>query len=504
MSVRIEELHFIETGTYNDAYYRPFVSNFDEGERNLFMQTTANSDRVTPTLIGEVAGMVLKPQAQVGRDQVIAMPNGWGQRRFNFMMRVVADNAIGSSTYTIVTGYTDHQDTSIVSHALDPRMRLYVNGYTTINVSHVQTPMGYVEVPRVVESSHLIISPQYTNMGLSTHGMYTGGLDLQTPQDVCGVLTARHDTGDNIRTFDMRNGLPIAAGDLRLSSVLNALPSDYMSRTINGIRAAQFSDEGTDAYNLAASLGPYDRAREMIHETDPARVSFLRWIEQNTSFNDARFMTYQEICRLSPGIDARAQVYMNGGVYQQTAPVERGQTEDWFVASKETEIATTLTNAIPAMMSTLMLTVAEIRISNMTLDGQLNVAVTNAASFAGKNLDLTPYCHRLEDRIRRELMPGITAGNLIPVDIAMRLDLYGDAHMTISVNGGPYVPYGMPVYCNAMYTPMLVTNQESLYRLSTDIGYMANNVGMGMPDVRSKTNQLGAFESAATRTLGTL
>lgn len=502
MSIRIEELHFVETGTYNDAYYRPFISNFDEGEKNLFMSITANSDRVTPTLIGEVAGMVLKPQVQVNRDQVIAMPNGWGQRRFNFMMRVVPDNALGSNTYTIVTGYTDHQDVSISQH-LDPKMRLYVNGYTTINVTHMQTPTGYVEVPRVVESSHVIVSPQYTNMGLSTHGMYMGGLDMQTPQDVCGVLTARHDFADNMRTFDMRNGLPIAAGDVRLSGVLNALPSDYMARTINGIRAAHFSEEGTDAYQFAASPGPYDRARELIHERDPARVAFLRWIEQNTSFHDARFMTYNELCHLSPGLDNRVQVYMTGGMNQLTPPVERGQTEDWYVATKETEIATTLTNAIPAMMSTLMLTVAEIRISNMTTEGHMSVAVMNAASFAGRNLDLTPYCHRLEDRIARELMPGITAGNMIAVDIAMRVDLYGDAHLTISVNGGQYVPYGMPIYCNAMYTPMLVTNQQTLMTLATDLGYMANNVGMGLSST-SNTNTLGGYTSANARSLGTL
>lgn len=480
MSVRISSLHLIETGTYNDAYHRPLISNFNEQERDAFIQLTANHDRITPEIVGEVASQILRPQAQVNAHDLIAIPNGWGQRRFNFMMRVDLVNGLhATGAYMIITGYTDHQDVSFGQH-LDPNMRLFINGITEIN--EVAVPMAngaYVTYPRVVNSNHVLIPPAIINNGYQTYGR-TNGLDLQRPIDVVGALSAMSEVADpGTLVNDLRGTISPAINTIQLSTRNNNVPSDYLCRTVNCIRAAELATEGTTAHDFAETLGPYSRSRTSLRESYATSNQFLKWLNNDTMFGVERSITYGALCAHQPGLDNLVEVYTHGGAYQKSIVVERGNTEHWTVATRETEIATMLCSALPAMMSSLTLTSVQFRISNTTLDGQLRVVVTDGMSFAGENLDISPYLHRLEDRIFMELMPGITNNNMIAVDIAGTVDLYGDSHMTVSFNGGPAVPYGMPTFCDALYTPMLVTNIQSFHNLASDIAFMANNVGTG-------------------------
>lgn len=480
MSVRISSLHFIETGTYNDTYHRPLISNFNEQERDAFTSITANHDRITPEIVGEVASQILRPQAQVGVDDLIAIPNGWGQRRFNFMMRVDLVNGVsGTGAYIIVTGYTDHQDTSFGRH-LDPNMRLFINGVTEINVVDMQMPNGaWTQYPRIVSSNHVLVPPAIINNGYNSFGRISG-LDLQRPIDVVGALSAMNEVADpHTLVSDLRGTTSPTVNAIQMSSRNNNVPTDYLCRTVNCIRAAELQSEGTSAHDFAETLGPYSRSRTSLRESYATSNPFLKWLNTDTQFGVERSITYGMLCAHQPGLDNMVEVYTQGGAYQKSVVVERGNTEQWTVATRETEIATMLCSALPSMMAMLTLTSVQFRISNMTLDGMLRVVVTDGMSFAGENLDISPYLHRLEDRIFMELMPGITNNNMIAVDIAGTVDLYGDSHMTVSFNGGPAVPYGMPTFCDALYTPMLVTSIQNFHNLASDIAFMANNVGSG-------------------------
>lgn len=480
MSVRISSLHFIETGTYNDTYHRPLISNFDVDERNAFINATANHDRITPEIVGEVVSQILRPQAQVDAQDLIAIPNGWGQRRFNFMMRVDLVNGLNATgAYMIVTGYTDHQDVSFGQH-LDPNMRLFINGITEVNEVDMRLPNGsWSKYPRIVNSNHVLIPPAIINNGYNNYGRVSG-LDLQRPVDVVGALSAMNEVADpNTLVSDLRGTISPTVNTIQMSTRNNNVPSDYLCRTVNCIRAAELQTEGTNAHDFAETLGPYSRSRTSLRESYATANQFLKWLNSDTMFGVERSITYGALCSHQPGLDNLVEVYTHGGAYQKSLVVERGMTEHWTVATRETEIATMLCSALPAMMSSMTLTSVQFRISNMTLDGQLRVVVTDGMSFAGENLDISPYLHRMEDRIFMELMPGITNNNMIAVDIAGTVDLYGDSHMTVSFNGGPAVPYGMPTFCDALYTPMMVTNIQNFHNLAKDIALMASNVGTG-------------------------
>ncbi|MFO5842455.1 hypothetical protein ACLBPJ_29295, partial [Klebsiella pneumoniae] len=82
----------------------------------------------------QIAADVIAPRAQTQGE--VPIVNGWGERRFRFMMKVWENNRFFGNTRTcrILFGCSDHCSISPLSNSLDPNMRIYFNS-VTVNVA---------------------------------------------------------------------------------------------------------------------------------------------------------------------------------------------------------------------------------------------------------------------------------------------------------------------------------------------------------------------------------
>ena len=60
----------------------------------------------------------------------------------------------------------------------------------------------------------------------------------------------------------------------------------------------------------------------------------------------------------------------------------------------------------------------------------------------------------------------------------MHADLFGDTFISLSLNGGPMIPYNTPSFCDSLLTPVITGNREDFHKISSDFETMFNNVSI--------------------------
>ena len=78
--MRITKLMMVETGTYNDQFFRPYRTNMDMGVLASFQEATHAMPRITPTSIAGIASQIMAPTAEPQGN--VNIVNGWDTRRF--------------------------------------------------------------------------------------------------------------------------------------------------------------------------------------------------------------------------------------------------------------------------------------------------------------------------------------------------------------------------------------------------------------------------------------
>ena len=466
-SVTIEQIVMRVTGTFDDQFYRPYESNFDGRDATMFGDMTRNSPTILAGQVAGIAGTVCRPSAQVLGGASI--PNGWGERRIRFMMRVsLGDNILNAGGNTeILTGYTDFAGVTATGN-LDPEMRLYFNNSLTIR----NTPFmnqGTRAMQSLVSDASQLIMPIFPQPQQPLLGSFAPAprFDLMTPMNVVNEMTStRIGEMDNTVVLDLRNG--VIDNQVRKSRRSNGLATEYLSRTINALHAAERAgiDEPARTDDKILSEASY-----MLQEPPLSSDRFMSFLERTTTFSTARSVAWGELAGMFPGLETITKVLTPGKVEKQTDPM-RGQGEYWHTATNETVAATVLANAVPAIMMDLMLTDITFSVTNETLNGQVEVDFKDVRSFA-QGVDLTPYIMRFRDRMIYEVIADLTMRNMFSVSFNMKCDVLGNTHIWIRLNGGPETYYVLPSFCDALFSPVITPNHYNLQQLAKDISFLA-------------------------------
>lgn len=461
MGMRITKLIFVQTGTYGDQFYRPYEAEYDGTTQKQFMEITANQNRVTPIGLAGIASSIVKPTAQPCG--MVDIPQGWGGDRLRFCMEVEVTSHAGGRTLEYITGYTDTMGATLSGH-IDPQMRLFVNNSVTISAIHANNSAVYMPT----DISHVLTSPRATSQLQYT----PPNIDLMTPQDLMQGLM-RNTYGGNVN--DLRRGFGV--DEIRKSRRSNGIATNYLSRSINAINAAELQDDNPYASDLATI---YSIASDSVSEGLISNDVFLTYLEDHTSFSRYRSVAYGELVAGQPNLDSIAVITFNRSQTQRPIAI-RGQSEYWSTTTAETVAATTLSYAVPSVMMELMLTELSFRATNMTVDGSIPVDIHHAMSFAS-GVDLRPYLQRFIDRFVGEIMADISHRNQVGINLMMDVDVLGDTRIEIQYNGGPSTPYVIPSFSDARFSPIVTPDDSYLNRVISAVGTMANNIGSGMPD----------------------
>jgi hypothetical protein len=151
-----------------------------------------------------------------------------------------------------------------------------------------------------------------------------------------------------------------------------------------------------------------------------------------------------------------------------------GQTADWGSADRETVAATVLSQSVPALMLDVGITLLGFKSTNHDIGGQMNTIYYEAQSFS--NTDHSQALEILKHNIEQYVLTGITFNNQISYALEMRVDLLGETWIKISLDGGPFIDYAVPQFCDASLVPVLTTNDQLAVQLAGDFEMLSTQL----------------------------
>lgn len=457
---------FVETGTYNDMTSRPYQTSFDTPVLQQFQEATQGGQFLAASNIAGVAGNFIRPMGEPERDgngnaKIVGISNGWGNSRLRFMLDISTPSNFGTLRQ-IVTGYTDHVGASRVNGAFDQNMLLYFNNIITLRSVQDMTATGSQIRTTVADASHFLTGryePGF-NGGNVTYTM--------RPEDVFARLSSLDIDGvmDTRTTF--------GAGHKK-SKRSNGNASNFVSKFLRSYKSTT-EDDTNSAADMTEMM---DSARGMVQESNLVDDQFLMTLQRgNVTFQEGGCVRMGEMLHMFPELnhdDIAKLQFATGSMMAETH--QTGQTEHWNGSTMETVATTALTHSVPSLMMEYMLTRVQFMATNRTLNGEFDVVVSGCRGFAD-GVDLSPYLQKFIDRMKVEVLRGLSSNNMIDFELTMMVDILGETRITIAMNGGPQIDYAVPSFCDALFVPVVTDNSTTLDTLAYDMGQLADTIGV--------------------------
>lgn len=479
--MRVLQMILIETGTYEDAVIRPYTTNLSQ-ENNaveLLREATNYGQIVTPGVIAGLASSVLTQTANP--EGICAIPNNWTERRLRFFMEIEMNSTNMTRNRQLITGYTDYVGFSALSGSavnFDPRMQLYINNSVLLRDSMFADPATGARAFRstVADDSQILRGGYVANMnGQIQDAHNTFAL---RPEDLMGVQAAnlqvmQRGGGD---VWDTRASMVQGA---RKSHRDNGIASRYLAKTITALGQAY---SNTDVDNEPSSA-VYNQAFTAVQEQKMYHDNFFATLNNRTQYQHTGSVTWSELCQLFQGLDDVATLVRPGSTQQVSEQYQRGQMEHWYGTTTETLFASRLMAAVPGIMIENMMTRAFFTATNRTANGQfvIQFGEDSVAGFTN-GIDLTGFMTRFEATLIQEVLATLTQNNLIDIDLSMFVNIMGETRISISIGGAPYVDYAAPSFCDALFSPVVTLNAQSITDIGADIDRLVSFINVPAPN----------------------
>lgn len=461
---------FVETGTYNDMTSRPYqTSTVTAPILHQFQEATNNGQFLAASNLSGIAGHFIKPSAepekdQYGNNRIVGIANGWNTSRLRFMLDVYTPSNFGMLRQ-IVTGYTDF--TGVANNgAMAQDMVLFINNVITLRSVEDIGAQGRQVRTTVADASHLLSGAYQPGFG-GGHISYT-----MRPEDVFAKMSTL-DLADDV--LDTR---PTFATGHKKSKRSNGNVSNYISNILRSYKSTT-EDDMNSACDMVAML---DSARGLVKEGDLASDQFLYNLQRNTSFQEGGSVRFGELLSFFPELndDNITKVQLaRGSLLQETH--QQGQTEHWNGNTMETVASTALAHSVPSLMMEYMLTRVQFMATNRTLNGDFDVVIAGCRAFA-EGIDLTPYLQKFIERLKVEVLRGLSSNNMLDFEITMLVDILGETRVDISMQGGPMIQYAIPSFCDALFVPVMTEQEGTLRNLAHDMNQLADTIGVSHYD----------------------
>ncbi len=452
LGIRMARLILIPTrDSYQDVYQRPFTIKATHADlsrleayfetRGVNRNTPINNFDFSATL-PDIMGIGAAP---VGMANI---PNGWGTRRLRFMLEVEAPfGGINSGTVIVsyIQGFSEYHDPSI-SNFVDPNMVFYINSIT--NVHRVLDPFGQWHVQpfstfNVV--TDLAGGDRYEEISP------INDLKLIRPKDIIENLNTLQLYGDHNNMVINTTGS--INGKSNTSERTNNDPTMYFTKTLNSFVEARAGSNRADDESEVLRAAGYSLGEHAL-----TNVPFISALAAITNSFTPTMFTLGTLEAMDPGLAANTMLVDNVndlGLQNFSSILDTEHTSPMTQPTIETMIATTIAQTMTSIMSEALLSVMVLSISNTS--GQPIVAVTDAKSFI-EGIDVTFYVNKAVARIKNILIPEVTKGNMLQVEVHISANVLGDTTIAVSVNYAPMIPFRFPTYADSLYVPVITNN----------------------------------------------
>lgn len=460
-------LKLFQTGSYSDMERRPVVTTVDANIMNQLSELTHGGTNISRAAIAPVASQIIAPSAiPIGPAEI---RGGWGETRCRFIMEFASNGFNGARMRKIVTGYTSHMGISVQKNALDSQMQFFINNVIDMNDSVVPTGSGH-GIQTSIRGSDQILFGAYDRHGSRPNDyMLRPGDIFNTASSQSAVMNwAQEGQYADLRMTFM-NGAARSRRD-------NLNPTAYLNRLLRASQSAKMTAEDDSVDSLQYVN---DQSAGIANDAPISGDTLLRELCNKYDLGKRGFITWREIMDRWPHVSTPnfIKVQLFGGAHAKQALHQAGQTEHWRGNNIETILATMLGNALPGLLTDNMVYRIGLLITNKTMGGIPDVAITLPPMSLVDGLDLTMYLERLKTQILTELMPGLSDNNMRLIHIGVTADVMDETTLHISVNNAPVTVYTIPSFADNTFSLVTTNNIEHAYGIVADINNLTFNLG---------------------------
>ena len=470
---RIVQLLFRETGTYQQMQARPYVAEIDGHDLISFAERTDDGTNFSREALAGLAGSILSPQGHSAG--VVDIAGGYRNKRYRFVMEVSHEDRFGGGHRQVFSGYTDFMGGDARSGSIDPHMKLYLNSVMTIRDVVDHSSPRRDSMSTVFENSHILSGLYKPSLRQNE-----GSTDVRMrPEDVFASMTfgafkSNRRGGPSEVVVDTRTSFADGICKSRRSnSTAASFLSDLLTTYSRTTENMQF--ENTDRYKKLES------ARGSIAENYITDDLFLGPLYRETSLKTGNWISFQELIDIDPDVerDDVTQVHHNKVIHRDSARLNdyNDDQDEWSDVTNESVAATMLAHAVPAIMMDLTMTQIEFIATNRTRDNRPEVHPTRGRMFS-KHVKTMPkeivsvFLNRLEDEILRD----VSNRNRIDYDIEMKVNVFGDSEILISMLGGRRHRFVVPSFSDAGFVPVLAKDTGALASLAQELTELTSTV----------------------------
>lgn len=472
--LRVESLILRHTGTFNDQFIRPYVTNPALGNADLNRIATNIADaslqgNITPISVSGTGGSFLTraalPEAMAG------IVNGWSTQRLRFIMKVSIINSIGGSNTLFVTGYTDHA--GVMNGALDPNMEFFVNNMYKVRTTYSQTPVGTSQHFETVGSQQIITD--HNKQHSRNHAVFNNNnsdLKIMSPGDVFKALESsvvyRGMDDNNYKEMADCRFLVDTAGKTAPKGINNA--NTFIASTLNSYINGTSEDYQEPEHS--AALKHYMKTNEFENQ-DFWRSEFFSAIDQYR--NDYALKNSSFLLKDLEKVDNNVRNMITFVNDKPNTLHVTGLTSHWNGQDLNTVTSSIIASSLPSLMSEQLVSAVTITSTNSTIDGQPLTTIVQGGGFSNQ-MDMRQNFDRLRTAFEFLVVKDISFNNSIGYNLQVMCDLVGQTHIKIKMEGCPEQDFVFPTFCDALFSPILTTNTNSILHVSEDFNSLMTAV----------------------------
>lgn len=479
----ITKLLMQETGTYDTMYRRSFNASLNNIDADTIIsrvnqkhQRGSSVSTYDPQLLAGVSGNIIQYS---GVDEgPIDIINGWDTKRIRFLLEVEVSYNTGSVEIYYFQGYTDHLGISF-SGNLDENMIFQINSFTRLNrQADTYNSNGHRTRDIVTESSQIII-PNFTSH--SESDFRHNSLFSMRPCDMFSGIQSHSLVTNDDQDIDgnLLDGRVMFNEPVK-SRRQNNIASNYLGKIMTSYSSGQLlSDYGNSDIDIL------ERSISCCREEDFIENPFFRAMSSIKGLAGGTRFTYKDLLLLDPNTVNVSQ-FISLAPTQKRTQSQPGEMCGWNDATRESVVATMLSNSVSAIMMDLMINNIHFRTTNNDLNAKVTTHIIDSSTMivgdVRRNFDMFKL------RLETEILPDVSFNNEEVFEIEMIADLYGETRLNFSLGNQPIVSYVTPSFCDSLLTPVMTGHKEIFYNNASNMENLLDTITQGDNDYMYHNN----------------
>lgn len=463
----ITRLMLRETKVYHDQYNRPYESAMEADTPTIIANhlegihlsaPMGKSSVTSPTagIIGGLANRVIRAKADVRKEDRVAIANGWNSARFVFILEVES-TIMGVTEKQIITGFTDRLDYNASRRGnghidLPPDLSFYINNVISVKIDNIHVNSGYNGIGgRKLDGINQLVYNNPFETGYK--GRDEGTI---TPYDVLSFVQLSHTDGEidlPDRNFRSPSNTTRNVSSMKFSRRSNTHAADYVGRMLGSMQSGiRNLHNGT-----ADELTVWEHIKQGAVEDRIRTNRFFSILRDSTDFEKGKCVTFDDLLAISPDLDNIVEVF-TADDEDRRHQRNNLDTEYWDGATLECQLATTIKNSLPALLSACFLEFISIEVHNYTSDGSFICVIDpdhdKAPIAVSDGVDEIQQAQIFQDRLEAEVLNNLTEVPL-PISLIFDASLMSETFIEISVDNHPHVPFANPSFADNLSSPVM-------------------------------------------------